>query len=193
MIEFSEFNITNVTGSLVIISSLDTFNLPSGSVRDVFSSESGSFSMADVVNNTEIENLLQSGSISIADENGGVVQTTTPLYGHVYTVIQPAAISTTQNNYNPDGWYNSKLIYIQPDTTTRYISGFQKTYHGDFKVIFNNSVYSLGLLHNSSNSLAENRILPSELTTFNLKKNSSAIIYYDSIVSKWRTLSDEKP
>ena len=41
MIEFSEFNIENTTGSLVIISSLDNFNIPSGSVRNVFSSESG--------------------------------------------------------------------------------------------------------------------------------------------------------
>jgi len=194
MIQFAEFKISNLTGSPITISSLDNFVLAVGAVDvDMFDATNGNFAMSDIADNQELETLLQNGSISAKDEFDGVIQTLVPLYGHVYTIIQPPAISATQNDYNPTGWINSKLIYIQPDTTTRYISGFQKTYHGDFKVLFNNSAFNLGLLNNNSSSLADNRILPSELTTFNLRQNSSAIIYYDSTVSKWRTLSDEKP
>jgi hypothetical protein len=194
MIQFAEFKISNLTGSPITISSLDNFVLTVGAVDvDMFDATNGNFAMSDIADNQELETLLQNGSISAKDEFDGVIQTLVPLYGHVYTIIQPPAISATQNNYNPTGWINAKLIYIQPDTVTRFISGFQKTYHGDFKVLFNNSAFNLGLLNNNSSSLADNRILPSELTTFNLRQNSSAIIYYDSTVSKWRTLSDEKP
>lgn len=194
MIQFAEFKISNLTGSPITISSLDNFVLAVGAVDvDMFDATNGNFAMSDIADNQELETLLQNGSISAKDEFDGVIQTLVPLYGHVYTIIQPPAISSTQNNYNPTGWINAKFIYIQPDTTARFISGFQKTYHGDFKVLFNNSAFNLGLLNNNSSSLADNRILPSELTTFNLRQNSSAIIYYDSTVSKWRTLSDEKP
>lgn len=193
MIQFSEFNITNTTGSLVTISSLDNFSLPSGSVRNVFSSESGSFSMADVVNNSEIENLLQSGSISVTDENGGTVQTLAPLYGHVYTKITPPSFNTTQNNYNPTGWYNSKIVNLEPDGADRFISGFQATYDGDFKVVKNlSNSFQIGILNNNGSSLEANRILNPQNTTSTIRVASSIIFYYDSGLQKWIYLNDEK-
>jgi hypothetical protein len=193
MVEFSEFNITNTTGSLVIISSLDNFNLPSGSVRNVFSSESGSFSMADIVNNSEIEALLQSGSISITDENGGVVQTTVPLFGHVYTTITPDPFTVTQNNYNPPGWYNSKIVNLEPSGADRFIGGFQKTYNGDRKTVKNLSTsFQIGILNNNGSNLEQNRIFNPQNNTTTIRVASSIVFYYDGGLQRWIYLNDEK-
>jgi len=195
MIEFSEFNIANTTGSLVIISSLDNFNLPSGSVRNVFSSESGSFSMADIVNNNEIETLLQSGSISITDDSGGIVQTTTPLYGNVYTIITPPAFDVTQNNYNPSGWYNSKIVNLEPSgAADRFIGGFQATYDGDRKTIKNiSTTRQVAMLNNNGSNLEQNRILCPENSTSYIRRASSATFYYDGSLQRWVFIAFEKP
>ena len=102
MIQFAEFKISNLTGSPITISSLDNFVLAVGAVDvDMFDATNGNFAMSDIADNQELETLLQNGSISAKDEFDGVIQTLVPLYGHVYTIIQPPAISATQNDYNP--------------------------------------------------------------------------------------------
>ncbi len=193
MINLTEFKITNLSGGLIIINSLDNFNLANGATDiDMFSTANGGFTLEDVQGNTELETLLQAGDISIRDQDNGDFITLFPLYGHMYTVICPTTANTTEDNWNPAGWYNAKIIKITT-SGNQFFTGFQKTYHGDFKIIRNESSSTMSFLYNNSNSLLENRIYPTERTTNNNKKYSAVVIHYDAIDQKWKTIDAEKP
>jgi len=193
MINLTEFKITNISGSNITITSLDNFVLTSAATDvDMFAVANGNFTLEDVQGNTELETLLQAGDISIRDQDNGDFITLFPLYGHMYTVICPTTASTTENNWNPAGWRNAKIIKITT-TGNQFFTGFQKTYHGDFKIIRNESASTMSFLYNNSNSLQENRIYPTERTTNNNKKYSAVVIHYDAIDQKWKTIDAEKP
>ncbi|MGI9555838.1 MAG: hypothetical protein ACR2M9_03175 [Cyanophyceae cyanobacterium] len=193
MINLTEFKISNLSGSAITFTSLDNFVLSNGAVDvDMFADVNGSFALEDVQGNTELETLLQAGDISIKDQDDGEFITLFPLYGHMYTVICPTTANTTENNYNPAGWNNAKIIKITT-AGNQFFTGFQKTYHGDFKIIRNESASTMSFLYNNSNSLQENRIYPTERTTNNNKKYSAVVIHYDAIDQKWKTIDAEKP
>ena len=193
MIDLQEFKISNLSGSNITIASLDNFVLLSGAVDvDMFDAANGNFTVADVQENEEIEQLIQQGSISAKDQNDGVFQTVFKLYGHMYTVIEATPPNTTQDNWNPSGWYNAKIINIVT-TAPQFFTGFQKTYHGDFKILRNESNSTMSLLYNNSNSVAENRIYPIERTTNNNKKYSAVVIHYCGTDERWKPIDAEKP
>ena len=110
----------------------------------------------------------------------------------MYTVIEATTSATTEHNFNPAGWHNAKIIKITT-SGNKFFTGFQKTYHGDFKIIRNEANSTMSLLYNNSNSLAENRIYPTERTTNNNKKYSAVVIHYDATDQKWKTIDAEKP
>ena len=193
MINLTEFKITNLSGSAITITSLDNFVLANGAVDiDMFADVNGGFSMEDVESNAELETLLQAKDISIKDQDDGVFMTLLPLYGTMYTVITDIPVATTSNNYNPTGFYNAKIVNIE-GSGTRYISGLQSTYGGDFKILRNESSDVLSYLYNNANSLPENRIFPIERSTNNTKKYSAIVIYYDGIEERWKIIDAEKP
>jgi len=193
MINLTEFKITNLSGSAITITSLDNFVLSNGAVDiDMFADVNGGFSMEDVESNAELETLLQAKDISIKDQDDGVFMTLLPLYGTMYTVITDIPVATTSNNYNPTGFYNAKIVNIE-GSGTRYISGLQRTYGGDFKILRNESSDVLSYLYNNANSLPENRIFPIERSTNNTKKYSAIVIYYDGIEERWKIIDAEKP
>ena len=193
MINLTEFKITNLSGANITIASLDNFVLLGSAVDvDVFNIANGNFALNDVQGNAEIESLLQNGSISAKDQDGGVFDTTFPLYGHMYTVLSATPTSTTQANWNPAGWNNAKIIKISP-SQNQFFTGFQKTYHGDFKIIRNESNFNMTFLYNNSASLLENRIFPIERTTNNNKRYSAVLIQYDAVEQKWKSIDAEKP
>ena len=193
MINLTEFKISNLSGAPITLASLDNFVLISGAVDiDVFDAANGNFGLSDVQQNTEIESLLQAGSISAKDQDNGVFDTTFPLYGHMYTVLTATPPATTQANWNPAGWNNAKVIKISP-AANQFFTGFQKTYHGDFKIIRNESNKTMTFLYNNSASLLENRIFPIERTTNNNKKYSAVLIQYDAVEQKWKSIDAEKP
>jgi hypothetical protein len=110
----------------------------------------------------------------------------------MYTVIEATPPNTTQDDFNPTGWYNAKVVNVIT-TAAQFFTGFAATYHGDFKILRNESNSTLSLLFNNANSIAQNRIYPTERTTNNNKKYSAVVIHYCGQEERWKTIDAEKP
>jgi len=193
MINLTQFKITNISASVVNIPSLDNFSLAIGATGvDLFDASNGNFGISDIQSNPEIEALLQNDAITAVDQDGGVFETVVPLYGSMYTIITNTPSVVTTHNFNPTGWYNAKIIHIG-GTVNRFITGFAKTYDGDFKIMRNSSNNTLTYLNNNANSLAGNRLYAIERTTNNTKKWSAVVVYYDGALGFWKMIDAEKP
>jgi hypothetical protein len=193
----TEFKITNESGNSITIQSLDNFVLVGNAVDvDVFSDANGGFSVEDVKNNAEIETLLQGGTISAKDEYNGIIRTVIPLFGYLYTEISPPQITSQVDDYYPVGWENAKLICLDLQGI-KNCTGFKATFHGDRKIIRNDSAYEFKIKSNNSSSQAENRVFASEFRTlagdFRLKKYSIIEILYHGGEEKWYTIAPQKP
>jgi len=193
----TEFKITNESGSSITIQSFDSFVLVGNAVDvDMFSDANGGFSVEDVKNNAEIETLLQNGTISAKDQYDGIIRTVVPLFGDLYTEISPPIITATVDDYYPVGWENAKLICLDLQGI-KNCTGFKATFHGDRKIIRNDSAYEFKIKSNNSSSQAENRVFASEFRTnagdFRLKKYSIIEILYHGGEEKWYTIAPTKP
>ena len=193
----TEFKITNESGNSITIQSLDNFVLVGNAVDvDVFSDANGGFSVEDVKNNAEIETLLQGGTISAKDEYNGIIRTVIPLFGYLYTEISPPQIISQVDDYYPVGWENAKVVCLDLQGI-KNCTGFKATFHGDRKIIRNDSAYEFKIKSNNSSSQAENRVFASEFRTlagdFRLKKYSIIEILYHGGEEKWYTIAPQKP
>ena len=63
-----EFNITNNTAGILVLTSLDNFSLGIGQTKDMFATANGNFAVSDMVQNEELQVLLDATSIGITDE-----------------------------------------------------------------------------------------------------------------------------
>jgi hypothetical protein len=193
----TEFKITNESGNTITIQSFDSFVLVGNAVDvDMFSDANGGFSVEDVKNNAEIETLLQNGTISAKDQYDGIIRTVVPLFGDLYTEISPPTITATVDDYYPVGWENAKLICLDLQGI-KNCTGFKATFHGDRKIIRNDSAYEFKIKSNNSSSQSENRVFASEFRTnsgdFRLKKYSIIEILYHGGEQKWYTIAPKKP
>ena len=193
----TEFKITNESGSSITIQSLDNFVLVGNAVDvDMFSDANGGFSVEDVKNNEEIETLLQGGTMSAKDQYDGIIRTIIPLFGNLYTEISPPLITSTVDDYYPLGWENARLVCLDLQGI-KQCTGFKATFHGDRKMIRNDSAYEFKIKSNNSASLEENRVFASEFRTnagdFRLKKYSIIEILYHGGEEKWYTIAPTKP
>ncbi|MCK4883884.1 MAG: hypothetical protein KAS30_03380, partial [Candidatus Diapherotrites archaeon] len=93
------------------------------------------------------------------------------------------------------GWENAKLICVTLQGV-KNCTGFKATFHGDRKMIRNDSAYEFKLQSNNSSSQAENRIYGTEFRTnagdFKLKKYSIIEIIYHGEEQKWYTIAPKK-
>lgn len=194
---FTEFKLTNASGSTIVLSSFDNLSLAGNAVDvDIFANANGGFGVEDVINNSELEAYLQSGDITAIDQYGGLLRTVIPLFGCLYTEIAPPQITAQVDDYYPVGWENAKVVCLDLQGI-KNCTGFKKTFHGDIKLIRNDSAYEFKLKSNDSSSQAENRIYASEFRTnagdFRLKKYSIIQIIYHGGEEKWYTISPQKP
>ncbi|MCS6930571.1 MAG: hypothetical protein NZM43_13870, partial [Saprospiraceae bacterium] len=107
------------------------------------------------------------------------------------SVITPAQITSTQNNYNPTGWSTATLVRLSGNSSFQYITGFAAGTSGEIKTLTNVGSFCLYLAPEHSNSSAANRIAYQEEVI--LWPGSSCQIIYDGDASRWRILTTPAP
>lgn len=107
------------------------------------------------------------------------------------SVITPALITSSQNNYTPSGWANATLVRLSGDNGFRAINGFGAETSGEIKTLVNVGSFCIYLAPEHSNSSAENRINYQEEVV--IWPGSSCQIFYDGDISRWRVLTTPSP
>ncbi len=106
------FNITNNSGTTIVIASLDNISIAHGVTVDVFDPANGKFTMADVIANPEIEALMDSYAIEVTDENSGIVGSLRLYFGVIPIKISPPQITSHVNDWNPTGFETASIINV---------------------------------------------------------------------------------
>jgi len=185
------FNIQNNSGGTIVITSLDNTSIANGTTKDVFSTANGKFTLSDVVNNIEIQDLMDTDAIVVTDENGGIVGSLRLYFGIIPIKISPPQITSHVNDWNPTGFSTASIINVDL-IGIKEIKGMLAGKNGDRKLIVNTSAYELKLSYNDTGSLSANRIWTVEQADYKVKKYGSCEIIYDSSISMWRTIASEK-
>lgn len=114
-----------------------------------------------------------------------------PPSGGSPSVITPAQITSTQNDYNPTGWSTATLVRLSGNSGFQYITGFAAGTSGEVKTLMNVGSFCLYLAPEHSGSTAANRIAYQEEVI--LWPGSSCQIIYDGDASRWRILTTPAP
>lgn len=108
------------------------------------------------------------------------------------TVITPAILTATTNNYNPTGFANANMIRQDIDANNRIISGFVAPPAGQNRIIYINNInpnFDIRFPNNSVLSTAANRILLRDGNQRSLQPNETAAFWYDHISQRWRVFN----
>jgi hypothetical protein len=187
----NSFNITNNSGTTIVIASLDNISIANGVTVDVFDSANGKFTMSDVIANPEIEALMDSYAIEVTDENDGIVNSLKLYFGVIPIKISPPQITVHVNDWNPTGFETASIINVDL-MGIKEIKGMKAGKNNDRKLIVNVSAYELKLSYNDSGSLSQNRIWTVEQADYKIRKYGCCEIIYDESISMWRTIASEK-
>lgn len=185
------FNITNNSGTTIVIASLDNTSIANGVTMDMFNSANGKFTMADVIANLEIQNLMDSYAIEVTDENGGIVGSLKLYFGIIPIKISPPQLTSHVNDWNPTGFSTASIINVDLQGI-KEIKGMKAGNNNDRKLIVNVSAYELKLGYNDSGSIAKNRIWTVEQADYKIRKYGCVEVLYDSSISMWRTIASQK-
>jgi len=186
-----EFNITNLSGALLTLVTLDGLQISSGATINIFDSAHGKFTVSDVVANSELQGLLDNQDISITDINGGSVVNLRLYFGIIPIKISPPQLNTSVNDWNPSGFSTASVVNVDL-LGIKEIRGMMAGNDGDRKLIINTSQYELKIKYNSATSQPQNRILTVEQADFKIQKFGAAEIIYDKSVNRWRVIDKEK-
>lgn len=105
--------------------------------------------------------------------------------------ITPAAISSTQNDYNPTGLSSATVLRISTSSAiTRLIGGIAGGTDGRILILQNIGSGMIRLVDDdASSSSAENRmILPSNQDVF-IMTDAAAVLWYDATSLRWRLMA----
>lgn len=103
------------------------------------------------------------------------------------TVITPAQITVTANDYAPTGWSTATLVRVSGDSDFEKITGLSAGAGGEVKTLTNVGSYCLYLAPEHTGSSAANRITHQEEVI--LWPGSSCQLLYDATSSRWRVLT----
>lgn len=106
-------------------------------------------------------------------------------------VISPAAINTQQDNWNPTGLSGAGVIRVDLGPTNDVtVTGLAGGENGRTLLVVNTDLnFILTLAHESASSTAANRFFCPEGIDLPLGPNVSALLWYDSTLSRWRVVT----
>jgi hypothetical protein len=107
------------------------------------------------------------------------------------SVISPAQITATQNDYAPTGWADATLVRLDGNSGFQKITGFSAETSGEIKTLTNIGSFCLYLAPEHTGSTAANRIAHQEEVI--IWPGASCQIYYDGTSSRWRVLQSSSP
>ena len=107
------------------------------------------------------------------------------------SVITPATLTATANDYSPTGWSSATLARISGNSGFQKITGFAAGTSGEIKTLTNVGSNSLYLAPEHTGSSAANRISFQEEVI--IWPGSSCQIYYDGTTSRWGVVSSPSP
>lgn len=105
----------------------------------------------------------------------------------LYTVLNertPAQITANQNDYAP-GDYD--VLRMSSDAA-RNLTGLSGGKMGRLLRIINIGSFNIVIVHESSLSVAANRIVVASVANLTLATTDSATLYYDSTTMRWRVV-----
>ena len=100
------------------------------------------------------------------------------------SVITPAQITASQNDYNPTGFDTSSVERISSDAAWS-ITGLAGGTSGRIHILHNIGSFDITLPKEDANSVAANRF-DFDLV---LRPDWSAVIWYDGVVSRWKQIA----
>lgn len=106
------------------------------------------------------------------------------------SVISPAQITATTNNYAPTDGRKSYMWRLSSDATVRSITGINSgNTHGERHLLVNlNGSTAMTLAHDSASSTAGNRFYCPNSAAFSLLPNAAVEVVYDNTSSRWRVM-----
>ena len=103
------------------------------------------------------------------------------------------SISANQDDYNPTGLATCNVLRVDSDQNGREIRGIVAPAAGINKAIWffniNTDNYSITFMDNNGSATAANRLLIRDRQDKDLKEQEGMGLWYDHIVSRWRTLT----
>ena len=113
--------------------------------------------------------------------------------GVVESVISPAAIASSQNNYAPAGWSAATHARISATAANFSITGFDDAATVTTKRVINvGGTHAITLLNANVGSAAENRMLLPGGIDYVLNIGATVDLWYDPTSARWRLVSDSE-
>jgi len=103
-------------------------------------------------------------------------------------VIKPPTWTGDQNNYNPTGIESARIIKVDPGNDQRILSGISAQASGTILTLFNIGTREFNALTESTNSIAENRLICSDFSNSATRKGEAITFWYDGESKRWRQL-----
>jgi hypothetical protein len=110
----------------------------------------------------------------------------TSIGGTYGTVISPASISGTVNDWNPTSFATAMIIRVTTSATTN-ITGLAGAIDGHLMTLINVSASTL-TISNETTSTAANRINTGSGADIALAQHQSALLVYDGTLARWRVI-----
>ncbi|UOF78754.1 tail fiber protein [Caudoviricetes sp.] len=101
-------------------------------------------------------------------------------------VLSPAQITADTNDYNPTGLASAVILRISTDANNRVLTGIAGGAAGRLLVLLNIGSHAITVRNDDAGSTAANRIICSVDGRVVLAPNQAAMLWYDSISSRWR-------
>lgn len=100
--------------------------------------------------------------------------------------VNPAQITTDQDDYTPAGWAKANVVRIEADGSMPHITSFGASYAGDRKTLVNTGAFPWSIACEHPDGTAANRVAGAGV--YIVYPNESIDLWADSTSNRWRVL-----